>query len=233
MFVREILSTLNSIKKTNMSDRKKGMRKGGALRQKSQNPTRNRSMIPHPPLIGNYLIDHKTRLRFVVTNAFNGAITYQMLLDTILVAMTTTTLADLFHQVRIRKIEVWSIAAIGTPASCSVQFNNGNITGLFGDAKFHTDTSMGIEPAYVSAIPSPNSLPDLFQVSSGSTAFTLACTAGSVVDVLLTFKQRNGAFIAASNVGVALTAGVLYFRGLDGIAAATSDLLPPSNLSVA
>jgi len=203
------------------------------LRKQNGMARRSSAKIPHPPQIGNYLIDHKTRLRFVVTNAFSGAITYQMLLDTILVAMTTTTLADLFHQVRIRKIEVWSIAAIGTPASCSVQYNNGNITGLFGDAKFHTDTSMGIEPAFVSAKPSPNSLPDLFQVSSGSTAFTLACTAGSVVDVSLTFKQRNGAFIAASNVGVALTAGTLYFRGLDGIAAATSDLLPPSNLSVA
>jgi len=216
---------------TNMSNRKKGMRKGTALRQNRQ--PRNRSMISHPPPIGDYLITHKVKLRFLATNAFNGTVTYQNLLDTICIATSATALSDLFHQVKIRKIEVWSIAQVGTPASCSVQFNNGNITGLFGDAKFHTDTSMGIEPAYVSAKPSPNSLPDLFQVSSGSTAFTIECTAGSVIDVSLILKQRNAAQITAGNVGVGLTAGTLYFRGLDGIAIATSDLLPPSNLSVA
>jgi hypothetical protein len=215
-----------------MSNRKKGMRKGGPLRQKTQKP-RNRSMISHPPQINNYLMEHKTKLRFLATSAITTGISYQNLLDTIGIATSATSLSDLFHQVKIRKIEVWSIAQLGTPTSVSIQYNNGGQTGLYGDSKFHTDTSMGIEPAYVSAKPLTNSFPDLYQVSNTAIAFTLECAAGSVIDVSLTFRQRNLASVTAGNAGVGLTAGTLYFRGLDGLAASASDLLPPSNVAVA
>jgi hypothetical protein len=190
-------------------------------------------MIPHPPQIANYLMEHRTKLRFLATSAFNAGLSYQNLLDTIDIATSATALSNLFHQVKIRKIEVWSIAALGTPTSVSIQYNNGGQTGMYGDAKFHTDTSMGIEPAYVSAKPLANSFPDLYQVSNADIAFTLECSAGSVIDISLTFRQRNAASVGTANVGVALTTGQLYFRGLDGLAASASDLLPPSNVAVA
>jgi hypothetical protein len=218
---------------TDMSNRKKGMRKGGTLRQKTQKTVRNRSMISHPPQIGNYLITHNVRLRFLATSNFAGSITYQNLLDTVDIATSATALSNLFHIVKIRKIEVWSMAQVGTPVSCSVSFSNNSNAGQFGDSKFHTDTSMGIEPAHVVAIPLRNSLASLFQGASATEAFVLDAPAGSVIDVELTFKQRNATQVSTQNVGVALTAGEIYFRGLDGLASASSDLLPPANVNVA
>jgi len=191
----------------------------------------SKQMISHPPQIGNYLMKHTTRLRFVCSGGFNGAITFQNLLDTILIATGSTAGSDLFQRVRIRAVEVWSIAAVGTAASCSVQFNNAT-TGFIGDSKFHTDTSMGIEPAHVKASPTPLSMSALFQQSSSNTAFTLECTNGSVVDVSLTFEQVNAAQVSTANVLVAATAGTLYFRGLDGLATASTAFTPPSNLAI-
>jgi hypothetical protein len=218
---------------TNMSNRKKGMRKGGPLRQKTLKTVRNRSMISHPPQIDSYLIVHGVRLRFTATNNFNGTITFQNLLDCIDVATSATALSNLFHVVKIRKVEVWSIAQVGTPVSCSVSFSNNSNAGQFGDSKFHTDTSMGIEPAHVMAVPQRNSPASLFQGASNTEAFILDAPAGSVIDVELTYKQKNATQVSTQNVGVALTAGEVYFRGLDGLASASSDLLPPANVNVA
>jgi hypothetical protein len=214
---------------TNMSDRKKGMRKGGNLRQKSQKPMRNRSMISHPPQLGNYLIKHSVRLRFIASAAFSTAITFANLLDSILIATGATVGSDLFHRVRVRGVEMWSIAALGTQSSVSCQFV-GATSPSFGDGKYHTDTSMGIEPAHVLARPDRLSLADLWQVSGTQTAFLIEGDAGCVIDVLLSFQQLNNVNVAVTNALVGATPGLLYWRGLDGIAKATSNFIPPSNL---
>jgi hypothetical protein len=215
----------------NMSNRKKGMRKGGPLRQKTQKPIRNRSMISHPPQLGNYLVKHSVRLRFVAAAAFNTVFTYQNLLDTILIATGATAGYDLFHRVRVRGIEMWGIAALGSATSVSAQYNASG-AGITGDGKFHTDTSMGVEPAHLFARPAKDSLPDLFQASSNSAVFTLEGGAGTVIDLLLSFQQVNGIATAAQNALVAATVGVLYWRGLDGTNASTTNFTPPANLDV-
>jgi len=212
-----------------MSRRNEGMRKGGPLRQKTQKPKKNRSMIPHPPTLGNYLVTHKCRLRFIMGAAASTSITYANLLDTILIATSATAGSDLFHRVRIRGVEMWGIAALGTSSSVSCQFV-GAASGFFGDGRFHTDTSMGIEPAHLIARPDANSLADLFQNSSTQIAFLIEGIAGTVVDVMLTFQQLNNINVSASDALVAATAGTLYWRGLDGIAISTTNFVPPSNL---
>jgi len=214
---------------TSMSNRKKGMRKGGNLRQKPRKPLRNGSIISHPPVISNYLLKHNVRLRFIMAAAASSPITYANLLDCILVATTAVSGSDVFHRVRIRGVEMWGIAALGTSSSVSCQFV-GAASGFFGDGKFHTDTSMGIEPAHLVARPDPNSLADLFQNSSTQIAFTLEGVAGTVVDVLLSYQQLNNINVTASNALVGATAGTLYWRGLDGLAISTSNFIPPSNL---
>lgn len=214
---------------TNMSNRKKGMRKGGNLRQKTRKSVTNRNMISHPPQLGNYLLKHSVRLRFVATAAFSTVFSYQNLLDCILVASSATTGWDIFHRVRVRGVEMWSIAALGTAASVSCQFN-GSGTGISGDGKFHTDTSMGVEPAHLFARPVRDSLPDLFQASSSNSVMTLEGGAGTVIDLLLSYQQVNGIGTAAQNALVGATTGVLYWRGLDGVGISTSNFIPPSNL---
>jgi hypothetical protein len=172
-------------------------------------------------MIGSYNVIHGTRLRFVTTAAVSIQVTYQNLLDLILIATGATTVVDLFHAVRIRKVRVWAVPVIGNAATVEVQFS-GQTAGSAGNWKVVTDTSMGIEPAYVSASPGARSLASLFQQSGAAIAFALVCPSGSVVDVDLSFKNDPGLSVAAQNPAVGATAGALFYRGLDGLALAAS-----------
>lgn len=182
--------------------------------------------VQHPPQIQSYGIVHSTRLRFSAVAAANATlITFQNLMDLINVALTTVTAAQLFRTVRIRKVSVWAVPALGTSATCEVVYIAGT-TGFAGDLKIHTDTSMGIQPAHVSAKPAARSAAALFQESAATVAFSLTCPAGAVVDVELTFRGVPNAFVATQNAPVGVTAGAWYYRGLDGLAKAGTNFLP-------
>jgi hypothetical protein len=187
-------------------------------------------MIPRPPSISNYEVTHSTRLRFSsYNNAFDQAITFQNLLDTMLVAATAVVGYDLFQYVKIRGVEVWATNSLGSngnlPATVEVTYY-GATAGIVGDVTVHTDTSMSIEPAHVMARPSPKSLASNFQVSSTAIAFKLNVPPNNVVDVLLTFKGQFITATAAQNALVGATAGRTYLRGLDGKAEAASQMAP-------
>jgi hypothetical protein len=184
-------------------------------------------MIPHPPPIRDYAITHERRLRFVTSSAFAGNITFQNLLDTLLVATTTIQGADLFSAVRLKFVEVWALPVLGNVSTVQVIYD-GNAVGAVGDQRVHTDSSMGIEPAHVRARPGTRTTGAAFQESSTNIAFYLNVPTGSVVDVSLSFKQNllNGAVIA-QNALVGATAGAQYLRGLDGLAVATTKFPPP------
>jgi len=190
--------------------RRKGRRAGGG------------QMIPHPPPIRSYGITHATRVRFVTNAAASIAITFQNLLDIVLIGNAATTLTDLFEAVRIESVELWSLPAIGG-ASTVILVYSGATVGASGDQKTHTDTSMGVEPAHLKARPDRRTQAAQFQPSSADTAFSLNVPVGTVVDVSLTLRNPiNGGNIASQNPGVAVTAGTLYYRGLDGKAVATT-----------
>jgi len=205
-------------------------RQGRAPRSRTQS---SRMVIPRPPQIGNYEVVHGTRLRFSSPlSGFDGNITFQNLLDTLLVASSTTQGYDLFKFVKIRRVEVWA-ASGNTPASgdgplpvtVAVVFQ-GVTAGIVGDVSVHTDTSMSIEPAYVNARPSPKSLASNYQVSSSAVAFRLTCPVNSVIDVELSFKSQFVSATAAQNGLTSAVAGDIYLRGLDGNAESTTALPP-------
>jgi len=181
-------------------------------------------LIPRPPQLQSYGLTRDVRVRFVSNAAAELAITYQNLLDTILVASGATTGIDLFTAVKVKLVELWAIAAIGTQATVSLTYD-GFTVGALGDQKLHTDTSMGIEPAHVKASPDPLTQAGQFQVNVADTAFTLNVPSGTVIDVSLSFRNPViGSAVAAQNPLVAATPGVVYYRGLDGKAAATTQL---------
>jgi len=156
------------------------------------------------------------RLRFQALAATGQAITFQNLLDTILVAIGATTAADLFEGVRVNSVEMWAIAALGTPATLVLVYD-GTTVGAMGDQKTHTDTSMGIEPAHVKAGPDRLTQAGQFQPSSANTAFRIDVPAGTVIDVSLTLRQPVlGQVVSSQNGLVGATAGTVYYRGLDG-----------------
>jgi hypothetical protein len=193
---------------------------------------RDSQIIPHPPQLPSYGITRSVRMRFLSTTSLAGHITYQNLLDTVIVASGATTGSDLFEAVRVEAVEVWAQAAIGTPVTTTVIFDGATI-GAYGDQKTHTDTSMGVEPAHVKARPDPLTQAGQFQVSAADNAFYIAAPTGSVIDVSLTFRQPvTGVNVPAQNALVAAVAGTLYFRGLDGKSIATTNLPVQGAVSV-
>jgi len=181
--------------------------------------------LSHPPQLNGVELRHSTAIRFVTNAAILANITYQNLLDTILVAATATTGFDVFQSVKIRRVRVWAVPILGQATSVSVEFA-GTTAGLTGDQVIHTDTSMGIQPAHVDARPNVRSLASNYQVSSANLAFALTCPSGSVVDVELSFRAQYNVAVAAQNALVAATAGAFYLRGLDGLGVATSKFTP-------
>jgi len=185
---------------------------------------RSEPISVHPPQINGYEISHRKRMRFTVTAATGvQTITFQNLLDTILLLDTAIHAFDVFDLVKINFIEVWAQAAIGTPTSIVLDFATST-----GDRSLHTDTSLGVSPAFVKAVPSQKSLASFFQVSAAGNAFTLTAPAGSIVDVFLSFRTSDQvAPVAAQNAVVGGSVGQIQYRGLDGLAIAATNFPPP------
>jgi len=183
-------------------------------------------MISHPPQLNGIELRHSVTLRYRATAAFSTFITFQNLLDTLLVATTAVAGTDLFQTVRIRRVRIWGMLAVGAASSVSVEFA-GVTAGIVGDQAIHTDTSMGVQPAHVDAKPMTRSLASDFQVSSGAAAMLISGPAGSVVDVELSFRSQYAVSNnAAANALVGATAGQQYIRGLDGLATAGTNFVP-------
>jgi len=188
-------------------------------------------MIPHPPAIGDYAITQSKRLRFTAAAAVSQNITYQNLLDTVLIgAGNATPPTDLFFQVKVRSIKVWALPVIGQSSTVTVIFN-GTTAGSQGDRVVHTDASMGIEPAFINARPREKTLASMWQTSVAQLAFFLECPTGSIIDVSLDFRSDvTGSSVNAQNSALIATIGAMAFRGLDGLAVATSKFTIPTAL---
>jgi hypothetical protein len=193
----------------------------GRASQKAQ--VSRTEMIPHPPPISEYNVKHATVLRFTASSAQSLNVTFQNLLDLVLLQTTAVAAFDLFYAVKIRRVDIWAIPVLGGATSVELIYN-GVVAGFVGDQKIHQDTSMGVQPAHVSAKPGRSSLAADFQVSSATNAFRLIVPAGAVIDVHLSYLSRFGPATAAQNASAGATVGSLTLRGLDGLAAAATQL---------
>jgi len=134
--------------------------------------------------------------------------------------------------VKIRKVMVWAVPALGSATSIELTFT-GSTVGLVGDEKTHTDTSMGVQPACLRVKPDKKCLASEFQLSSANVAFSLVSPAGAVIDLLLTFRgSTNNVAQAAQNASVGATVGATFWRGLDGLGS-TTNFPPPSGIATA
>jgi hypothetical protein len=210
-----------------MQRAKRGTRRARATKN-------GKEMISHPPQINGVQLTHSTTLRYRAIAAAGALnVTFQNLLDTLLVATTAIVGFDLFQAVKIRRVRVWGMPVIGAASSVSVEFG-GVTAGIVGDQIVHTDTSMGVQPAHVDCRPSKKSLASDYQVNSAAVAFILSCPAGSVIDLELTFKSQFAPAFnnAAQNALVGATAGGQYLRGMDGLAAAGTNFTPELTFAV-
>jgi hypothetical protein len=203
--------------------RKQGRKPNGAAR-------RSAAVIPRPGPIASYEIVRSKLLRFVCNSSFGGNITFQNLLDCILFTTTATVPYDLFYMVRMKKITIWCLGALGTAETVQVVFD-GTTAGSQGDRVLHSSTSMGIEPAFLSCGPKKDTLSANFQISSTANCFQLIVPVGAVIDLMCDYKSDSlGNATAAQNVSVGSDVGCIAYRGLDGLAQATSKFSPPNGV---
>lgn len=179
----------------------------------------------HPPPLPDIAETRTRRLRFIANAAFDGEISYANLLDSVLVAATATQGYQLYNTVRLIAVEMWHCPVASTVSTVSVIFDGQN-TGLIGDLKIHSDSSMGLSPAHVRARPSPNCGAALMQATGASSAFRLTVPSGAVVDVTLEMRNEFNGTTAVGSALVGATAGAVYLRGLDGLPIATTVLVP-------
>jgi len=167
-------------------------------------------------------------MRFAVTTAqTRAAFTFQNLLDSINIVASAVTAFDLFDQVRVNFVEIWAAPVQGNaPQQVALEYSGATV-GVAGDGRLYSDSSMGIEPAHVRAAPSRLSQAGLWQASSTGVAFQLTAPIASIIDVDLSFRTvQSDAPVAVQNVPAGATPGQLYYRGLDGLAIAATQLPP-------
>lgn len=203
-------------------------RKGTKVGRPRQNGRNGQGMVLYrrPPMI-DLELKYSTRLRFTSTAAVTRAsVSWADLTDLFVVAQTAVLGSKLFNFVKIRFVEIWDDDVIGTAATVAVTFDN--TEGNQADPRHViSDTSMGVEPAHVLAIPNKNSLSSKWHLSNANNAFELTLTAGAIIDVGLSFRNQSGTAVAVQNALVGATIGSILYRGLDGLPIATSVFPPP------
>ena len=168
------------------------------------------------------------KLKFNVGTASTSTVTWAMIMDTVVFATTTTTLYDLFYSVRLHSVELWlppAQAGIATSAQASIAFDS----PTQGDQRLWVCYA-GPNGGYLKAKPSAHSLNGLtWQNSSAVGAFTVNnLPVGALVQLNVTFRTRMGpgSAIAAAQAGSGLQVGVVYFRGMDGLAISSTKFPP-------
>jgi hypothetical protein len=167
-------------------------------------------------------------LRFQVATPVTQLVTFTDLLDCMLIATSATAVYQQYDFVRVKFVEVWCASiTLGIPVTVSVTFNGGSSNGAVCDGRIISDTVMGSEPAHVKAYPDPLSICGQWQTNnSTSSAFTLVTPANAIVDVMVEYKNVVSAPELAQVVAVGATIGQTYYRGLDGVAIATTKFVP-------
>jgi hypothetical protein len=199
--------------------------------KKNKNKQVYQEPFQHPRQLPNYGLSHRMRMRFLVGNTLTAQqITWVNLIDTIGFVANATGLYNIFRAVKLNFVEIWDTSALGAASSLAILFNESD-TNLSGDQKMITDISMGVVPAHIKCKPPKSSLSKEWHIGAGpntTNAFALWTSASAVVDVDLSFRSgTTGTVNGAQNACVGGTVGAVAFRGLDGLAVATTKFICP------
>lgn len=168
------------------------------------------------------------KLKFNCGTATTSTITWANIMDTVVFASTSTTVYDLFYSARLHSVDVWlppQVAGVATSAQMSLAFDSPSQ----GDQRLWVCYS-GPNGGYMRARPSMHSINGLtWQNSSSIGGFTVNnCPVGALIQLNITFRTRMGpgSAVAASQAASGATAGTVYFRGMDGLALASTKFPP-------
>lgn len=183
--------------------------------------------IPNPGGLQVYgTIQCPMKLKFTCTTATTSTVTYANILDTVVMATTSTSLADVFYSARLKAVRIWTPPLAGSNAyQATIAFDSPSQ----GDQRVWV-VSSGPTGGYCECKPSKSSANGKFwQDSSSIGAFTInSMPVGTLIELDLVFRSRigPGSAVTAAQAGSGLTAGTIYLRGLDGLAAASTKFYP-------
>lgn len=171
-------------------------------------------MIPHPPQFES-TVRISRRARFLASAAMNVSITRAMLLNHLIMNTAATANYRLLSGFKLKSITIWTIAAVGSPSSCSVEW-----TSSYGPSKIISDSGMGVEPAFVQTSPPTQSLASFWSLTGSNESDVLALVVApinSVLDITYEMIFQNGetpVLVTTSNGG---TLGQVYMTPFDGV----------------
>jgi hypothetical protein len=196
------------------------------LREPGNDPKDVLVHTARPPTIHPQLVYHQ-RMRFQCLTAGSQNVTFADLLDLYLVATAATVVYDVFDAVRVNFVEIWSASvSFGAPLSIYLEFNGANTAGLTGNAKAYSDTVMSTEPAHLLCKPGKNTASGMWNESSSNVAWSMTVPVNTIIDVDCSFRNLISPPQAAQNNSAGATVGQFYYRGLDGLAVATTKFTP-------
>jgi hypothetical protein len=191
--------------------------------RKSQNSNTSLSLF-HPPSTDLVLRGKDMKLRFQGATSVRQGITTANILDTLLFAASATVGYDVLQSIKIKYIEIWSIATTNVPSTISLEFA---MAGSSGDTPMmvFTDTTLGSAfPSHLKVRPPAKSAAAQWQTSASENYLQLTLPANSVIDICFEYTMFSAGLSQAQNALVAATPGSIYARGLDGLGAATSTI---------
>jgi len=192
-----------------------------------------------PQIINTYQFTRTFRWYYSPTSVLvDQVITTGNILDSLVVAVTTSLTFSIIEAYRIKRIELWSPASASpafdistgaplpnSPTVCSLEFN-GSGGGNVGTKPTRVlDTSMGgsrnakvmLKPPKDSAAADWQVTPETGTQTNGG-GFIVGCTSGSVLDITMAVLLQNGSPVNAGPPasGPVLVVGTLYQAPLDG-----------------
>jgi len=178
-----------------------------------------RSLAP-PSFIPDFVTGHVFRFENVAPMS-NVTVTQNNLLDLLLMASTASTSQRLVAVFKIKKVEVWgSVGSTFVPVTVNVEFTNTDFVAARRELR--SDTSMGLRPAFVSAVPGRDSSARMWQgEGSNRDVLAITCPAWSIIDIHMSVVFRNTESPVAGPVPTGATAGAMYCAPLTGNSAIT------------
>jgi len=186
----------------------------------------------HPKPEPSYELTYRKKIRWIVSSALaQASYTYNNLIDMVGIAATATSGYNLFRMVRCHSVEIYDIGATqGAVSSCSVLWNESD-GNQGGGGRLVSDMSFGVVPGHVKAYPPMDSPTRNFHVGFGpntTNCFQLTCSAGSVIDIDVEYRGSTNGQVNGENLAlVGAVVGATFWRGLDGLAVATSKFTNP------
>lgn len=202
-------------------------KKGKARREVLVADGKTVATIPNPGGLQAYgTIQCPMKLKFTCTTATTSTITWANILDTVVMATTSTSLADVFYSARLKAVRIWTPPMAGNNAyQATIAFDSPSQ----GDQRVWV-VSSGPTGGYCECRPSKSSANGKFWEDSSSVGvFTInSMPVGTLIELDLVFRSRigPGSAVTAAQAGSGLTAGTIYLRGMDGLAAASTKFYP-------